>query len=210
MIGKSTIRFVRRGFAASMMWAMIPLAAFAGLPTASCACLKCDCGAACKLTSHSAMNPVAGEQAGCSACCCANCPCAGTSHCCCLAKLAAAKKQTCQHLPGQGFNSSESNGCRTSITAVAGIRATTVGIADDVPAAVAGCCRSCSFQPIELVAGSGRPIEHRPAARPCRHSATAGYLISLKRSFALAPCANRRDTIRRRQMPVIAGKALAR
>ena len=114
------------------MWAMIPLAALAGLPTARCACLKCDCGVACKLTSHSAMNPVAGEQAGCSACCCAHCPCTGTSHCCCLAKLAAATKQTCQHLPGQGYNSSDSNGCRTSITAVAGIRATTVGIADDV------------------------------------------------------------------------------
>ena len=135
MFGKSTTRFVRRAFSASIVWTMIPLAALAGLPVASCACVKCECGTACKFALHSAV----------SCCyCCSNCPCAGTSHCCCMAKLAAASKQTCQHAPGKGFNSPDSKGCRTSVTAIAGIRATHVAVADgyqplsmDIPAVAA-------------------------------------------------------------------------
>jgi hypothetical protein len=61
-----------------------------------------------------------------------------------MAKLAAAKQQTCQHLPGKGFNSPDSKGCRTSVTAIAGIRAADVAVADgyqplsmDIPAVAA-------------------------------------------------------------------------
>jgi len=164
MLSNSITRFVRRGFSASMVWAMIPLAALAGLPTASCACLKCQCGAACEFASHSASSRAGGEPAGCSTCCCNHCPCAGTSHCCCLAKLAAAKKLVCQHLPGKGFNSPESSGCRTSITAVAGIRATTVAIADgyqplslDVPAVALSDTSSGSLDRTSL--NGGPPVD---------------------------------------------------
>jgi hypothetical protein len=164
MFSKSTIRFIRRGFAASMVWAMIPLAALAGLPTASCACVKCECGAACVFASHSPSSCAGGEKAACSACCCNHCPCAGTFHCCCLAKLAAAKKPTCQLVPGKGFNSPDSNGCRTSITAVAGIRATSVAIADgyqplsmDVPGVALSSTSSWSLDRTSL--NTGPPLD---------------------------------------------------
>jgi hypothetical protein len=81
-----------------------------------------------------------------------------------MAKLAAAKKQACQRLPGKGFNSPDSSGCRTSITAVAGIRASSVAIADgnqplsiDVPVVALSSTSSWSLDRTSL--NTGPPLD---------------------------------------------------
>jgi hypothetical protein len=130
MIGTPTIRSAKRWFCVALVWAMVPAIVWAGVPTVSCACVKCQCGAGCSVAPHSATT--LGASSG-QADCCANCPCAGTAHCCCKSKLAAAKQATCRHLPGNGFGGSDKGGCRTSVTSLTGIRATAVVADDDQP-----------------------------------------------------------------------------
>jgi hypothetical protein len=145
MIGNSIIRSLGRRFSAGVIWAMIPLAAWGGMPTLSCACLDCHCGATCEFASHGTANPAAANpsdtvdshnQTGCCSCCgCANCQCAAGC-CCCQMKKFASKAPTCKHEGAPGFSQSQ-DGCKTSVSTVTAIRPTLVALNSHQPWVVA-------------------------------------------------------------------------
>jgi hypothetical protein len=59
---KRIARLLRRGSAAGVVWAMIPLVMVSGAPTASCACVACLCGAACPLDGSSAAGQASSDR----------------------------------------------------------------------------------------------------------------------------------------------------
>jgi hypothetical protein len=128
MIGKATIRSLRRRFSGAVLWALIPLAFAGGLPTANCACLDCHCGAKCACGSMGASSAAASEKpAGCCHCCCGHC--SGEAGCCCCCCATKAKSQQ----TGTGFSAPGGTGCQTTISAVSAIQPHVVVVKDHQP-----------------------------------------------------------------------------
>ncbi len=122
MIDKAAIRLIRRRFNGAVLCAMVPLAFAGGLPTASCACVNCHCGANCTCGSAGASAGTAAasdKPACCCHCCCSHCT--GEAGCCCATK---AKTQP----SGQGFSAPAGTGCQMTIAARAAIQPHVVAV----------------------------------------------------------------------------------
>jgi hypothetical protein len=149
MIGISRVRAIHRRLNAGVLWAMIPLAAWSGIPTARCACVNCHCGAQCGIGSHSATgcSPASDSVKKTDDCsCCCGHSSSADGCCCCHPKQPTPMQETCRRLPGNGFDSQSPHSCRMAISAVAGVQATMVVVSDHQPLAMDVLAPSASSQ----------------------------------------------------------------
>lgn len=129
MFGNSPIRGLRRHLSTGLVWAMLALAVLGGMPTANCACVSCQCGAACGLPGHIACCPgVESAARNVCHCKCCNGHCDGKS--CCCAKTQQQLKQPLNPAESrQNLCSLPASRCQVSISsAPSAIVAATVGI----------------------------------------------------------------------------------
>lgn len=163
MTGTHLIRSLKRPFAAGVVWAMIPLAVWGGIPVTQCACLFCQCGTDCSFRSQcSCSNASDDSSQGCScgSCSCNHCSCAA-GHCnCCQSKQGAAKPNVCDGACHAGF-SSQTNGCRTSVSATVAVRANAVVVGEQLPLAF-DVANSTAHAQSYGASNAARPLDSRP------------------------------------------------
>ncbi len=138
MIAPQIARFVRRWMYSGTIWAMIPLAAWGGMPIAQCACDFCQCGSKCDHILHGNGTGANGSSLptknscgtdGAIDRCCSD----GQRRCCCEAGVAcggqvandAARKPV-----GNGFGIAGAPSCRMTVTTVPAVRAQLVVMCD--------------------------------------------------------------------------------
>jgi hypothetical protein len=130
MFSNSPIRRLKRQLSKGLVWAVLPLAFSGGMPTVSCACATCECGASCGLPGHPACGNAAasaGRKEG--RCQCCNGHCDGKC-CCCLKKQPSRQPQSVSpHDSTARLCSPPASRCVVSISApAAAVTAATVGI----------------------------------------------------------------------------------
>jgi len=129
MFGNSPIRRLRRHLSTALVWAMLPMAVLGGMPTANCACVNCQCGAACGLPGHTACCPAV-ESAAQNVCRCKCCNGHCDGKCCCCVNTQPQQKQPLNPADSkQKLCSLPASRCHVSISSAASaIVAAMVGI----------------------------------------------------------------------------------
>lgn len=140
-------RMFRRLFSAGLAWLMVPLVVWGGVPAVSCACVNCQCGAACEF--HAGVGYSSAQccqpKIACCCCGCGHCPCAAGCCCCGGSHKAPNQESTCSRLPGKSVGSQPDHRCRASVSAQDAVQFVIVK-ATDLPSFAAG-----AVQPIRSI-----------------------------------------------------------
>ena len=126
MIAPQIARFVRRWMYSGTVWAMIPLAAWGGMPVAQCACDFCDCGSECGANSSSPTKNSCGSDGAIDRCCAA-----GQCNCCREAGVACGgqvRNDAARKPVGKALGIAAAPSCRMTVTTVPAVSARSVVI----------------------------------------------------------------------------------
>jgi hypothetical protein len=150
---KKTIRVIRQRLGAAVAWAAIPLVVSAGVPSASCACVKCECGSQCGGILQTAETSAAAKSETPADGCC----------CCCRAKQSVANQRT-GNPTGKACLRTPNHQCRIAISTATGIKAAPNGDKDlPLAADVAATPVSIGLTPPQFLvaefANTGPPVD---------------------------------------------------
>jgi hypothetical protein len=122
MSSASPVRSMRRRLNTGIMWAMIPLAALGGVPTARCICIDCPCRTDCSTAVGSPVNHSTISSSG---------SIEHTAACCREHSTGNAQRHSCT--TGKGLGCQSSDGCRKLVSAAPAVRTAGIEQSDRQP-----------------------------------------------------------------------------